>query len=209
MPPEQPPSRPAAPDRSAPPRGAFETPTIAPGAQDGGKGGSEGSSGGGWLSNLLTRASREGDDTAHNGDRDTAKPVRPALPKERLLPDDPGLQLGIEPVDALSIVDIARWIDHEAAADLWERYNRGERNLSLSSRRLYTPQGRKAFEDMRRRYKSDHEFRDAVDRYIGEFDRFLGEVGHESGGLAMARNYIISEAGQVYTMLAHAAGRFE
>jgi hypothetical protein len=154
----------------------------------------------------LTRASREGDDTAHPGDRDTAKAARPALPKERSLPDDPGLQFRIEPVDTLS-ADIARWIDHEAAADLWERYNRGERNVS--SRRLYTPQGRKAFEDMRRRYKSDLEFRDAVDRYISEFDRFLGEVEHESAGPATVRSYIISEAGQVYTMLAHAAGRFE
>jgi hypothetical protein len=206
MPPEPLLSRPAAPDRSVSPRGMFEAPAVAPAGQDGSKGGDEGSSGGGWLSNLLTRASRDGDDPSHNGDRGASKPGRPVPPKERVPPDDHDLRLGVESVDALS-ADIARLINHEAAADLWERYNRGERNVS--PRRLYTAQGRKAFDDMRRRYKSDHEFRQAVDRYIGEFDRFLGEVGHESGGPALVRNYIISEAGQIYTMLAHAAGRFE
>ena len=50
---------------------------------------------------------------------------------------------------------------------------------------------------------------EAADRYIGEFDRLLGEVGHGDSGQVIARNYITSEAGKVYTMLAHAAGRLE
>ena len=36
-------------------------------------------------------------------------------------------------------VDIARMIDHDAAAELWERYKRGERNVF--TRRLYTLAG--------------------------------------------------------------------
>lgn len=197
--------RAAAPDWSAPaPRGAFEAPPVAPAGQDAGKANYQGS-GGGWLSGLLTRASREGEDPGHNGDRGALKP--PAASKERAPPaDDRNLRLGIDSVDSLS-VDIARMIDDEVAADLWERRNRGERNVSW--RRLYTPQGRKAFEEMRKRYKSDREFRDAADRYINEFDRLLGEVGHGNGGPVVARNYITSEAGRVYTMLAHAAGRLE
>jgi hypothetical protein len=111
---------------------------------------------------------------------------------------------GIDSVDSLS-VDIDRMIDPEAAADLWERRNRGDRS-SVNVRRLYTPQGRKAFDEMRKRYKIDREFRQAVDRYIGHFDQLLGDVGHED---SVARNYITSEAGKVYTMLAHAAGRFD
>jgi hypothetical protein len=159
------------------------------------------------LSNLLTRASREGEEAQHNGERGALKPGHSAATKERVSPaDDRNLRLGNDSVDSLS-VDIARMIDHEVAADLWERHNRGERNVSW--RRLYTPQGRKAFEEMRKRYKSDREFRDAADRYINEFDRLLGEVGHENGGQVRARNYITSEAGRVYTMLAHAAGRLE
>jgi hypothetical protein len=98
-------------------------------------------------------------------------------------------------------------IDHEAAADLWERYNRGERNVF--TRRLYTMQGRKAFDEVRKRYKSDREFRQIVDRYIGEFERLLSEAGRDDRDQMMARTYLTSDTGKVYTMLAHAAGRFE
>jgi hypothetical protein len=79
----------------------------------------------------------------------------------------------------------------------------------VSSRRLYTPQGRKAFEEMRKRYKSDREFRQTVDRYIGQFDRILGDIGRGDGGPMRVRNHITSEAGKIFTLLAHAAGRFE
>lgn len=201
-----PPSRPGASDWSASPRGLLEAPPVAPAGQDASRANDPGN-GGGWLSNLLTRASREGEEPPPSDDRGAAKPGRPAATKERVqAANDRNLRLGVDSVDSLS-VDIARMIDDEVAADLWERRIRGERNVSW--RRLYTPQGRKAFEEMRKRYKSDREFREAADRYIGEFDRLLGEVGHEDGDQIRARSYITSEAGKVYTMLAHAAGRLE
>jgi hypothetical protein len=77
------------------------------------------------------------------------------------------------------------------------------------TRRLYTMQGRKAFDEVRKRYKSDREFRQIVDRYIGEFERLLSEVGRDDREEVVARTYLISDTGKVYTMLAHAAGRFE
>jgi hypothetical protein len=200
----------AAPDWSVSPRGSFDASLVAPPGQDAPKTDDEGGGGGGggWLSNLLTRASRDADAPLHNDDRGGVKPPRPAAAKDQrtMADDDRGLRMGIDSVDSFG-VDIGRMIDHEAAADLWERYNRGERNVF--SRRLYTMQGRKAFDEMHRRYKVDREFRQAVDRYVGEFDRLLGEVGHEEGGKVRVRNFIISEAGKVYTILAHAAGRFE
>src|SRR5665647_2181020 len=52
-----------------------------------------------------------------------------------------------EALDSLS-VDIARMIDHDAAADLWDRYKRGERNVF--TRRLYTLQGQQAFDEIRK-----------------------------------------------------------
>jgi hypothetical protein len=206
---EPPPTPAAGPDWNAPPappRALYDAP---PPGQDGGRTDEGGNGGGnGWLSNLLTRASREADEPAHGDDRGVFKPSRPTAAKDqRPLPEeDRSPPVGIDSPDALA-ADIGRLIDHEAAADMWERYNRGERNIF--TRRLYTMQGRKAFDEMRKRYKSDREFRQAVDRYVGEFDRLLGEVGHEDGGLALARNYITSEAGKVYTMLAHATGRFD
>ncbi|HWP26126.1 MAG TPA: hypothetical protein VNL39_07260 [Xanthobacteraceae bacterium] len=137
----------------------------------------------GWLSDLLQRASR---------------PTEPP-------PEERPARHTLESLDSLS-VDIARMIDHEAATELWDRYKRGERNVF--TRRLYTLQGQKAFDDIRRKYQSDREFRQTVDRYIAEFERLLEEISRDDHGQVVARTYLTSETGKVYTMLAHAAGRF-
>jgi hypothetical protein len=104
-------------------------------------------------------------------------------------------------------VDVARMIDHEAAAELWERYKRGERGAF--TRRLYTAQGQKAFDEIRRKYRADPEFRQTVEQYIHEFERLLDEVSRGDRGPVVVRNYLTSDTGKVYTMLAHAAGRFD
>jgi hypothetical protein len=98
-------------------------------------------------------------------------------------------------------------IDHDAAADLWDRYHRGERNVF--TRKLYTMQGQRAFDEIRSKYRSERDFMQTVDRYIVEFERLLEEVSRDDRGQVVARTYLTSETGKVYTMLAHAAGRFE
>ncbi|GIK79255.1 MAG: hypothetical protein BroJett024_03600 [Alphaproteobacteria bacterium] len=149
-------------------------------------------SGSNWLSDLLHRASRDenADAARSESGRGEERPARHM----------------IESLDALS-VDIARMIDHDAAAELWDRYNRGERNIF--TRRLYTLQGQQAFDEIRKRYRSDREFKQTVDRYIAEFERLLEDVSRDDRGQVVVRTYLTSETGKVYTMLAHAAGRFE
>ena len=112
----------------------------------------------------------------------------------------------MDSLDSLS-VDIARMVDHDAVADVWERYKRGERNVF--TRKLYTMQGQRAFAEIRRKYRADREFMQTVDRYIDEFERLLDEVSRDDRGQVVARTYLTSETGKVYTMLAHAAGRFD
>jgi hypothetical protein len=158
-----------------PPRRA-ESPSLTP-APGQGNGNS-----GGWLSELLHRASKPDEVTGE-------RPARHTL----------------ESLDSLS-VDIARMIDHDAAAELWDRYKRGERNVF--TKRLYTMQGQKTFDEIRKKYRGDREFKVTVDRYIGEFERLLEEVARGDRGQVVARTYLTSETGKVYTMLAHAAGRF-
>ncbi len=97
-------------------------------------------------------------------------------------------------------------IDHDMAAELWERYKRGERNVF--TRGLYTLQVQKAFDEIRKKYRAEREFKQTVDRYIGEFERLLEEVSRGDRGQVVARTYLTSETGKVYTMLAQAAGRF-
>jgi Apolipoprotein A1/A4/E domain len=153
----------------------------------------------GWLTDLLSRASREDGEPERDSPRETARePLRG--PEERTP------RHSIESLDSLS-VDIARMIDHDAAADLWDRYKRGERNVF--TRRLYTLQGQQAFDEIRKKYRADREFKQTVDRYIGEFERLLEEVSRGDRGQVVARTYLTSETGKVYTMLAHAAGRFD
>ena len=98
-------------------------------------------------------------------------------------------------------------VDHTAATDVWQRYNNGERNVF--SRRLYTAQGQQTFEEIRRRYRSDTDFRETVNRYVYEFERLLAEVGRDDHDGSLLRTYLTSETGKVYTMLSHAAGRFD
>jgi hypothetical protein len=72
----------------------------------GGKDDSNGRGNGGWLSDLLTRASREDN-------------PQPAMPREAPPRDERPVQRDtVDSIDSLS-VDIARMIDHDAAAELW------------------------------------------------------------------------------------------
>jgi ABC-type transporter Mla subunit MlaD len=157
----------------------------------------------GWLTDLLSRASREDGEQARDLPRDLPRETarEPLRGNEERPP-----RHSIESLDSLS-VDITRMIDHDAAGDLWDRYKRGERNVF--TRRLYTLQGQQAFDDIRKKYRGDREFKLAVDRYVGEFERLLDEVSHDDRGQLVARTYLTSETGKVYTMLAHAAGRFD
>jgi hypothetical protein len=150
----------------------------------------------GWLSDLLTRASR-----------DESPSIAPVASREPPREEQrPPQRDSVDSIDTLS-VDIARMIDHDAAAELWERYKRGERGAF--TRRLYTPQGQKAFDEIRNKYRTDPEFRQTVEHYIHEFERLLDDVSRGDRGPTVARNYLTSDTGKVYTMLAHAAGRFD
>jgi hypothetical protein len=142
-----------------------------------------------WLSDLLTRATSRDNDTASR--ETTGRELPPAA---------------AEALDSIA-VDITRMIDHQAAVELWDRYKRGERNIF--TRKLYTMQGQRAFENIRRRYRSDPKFMQTVDQYIAEFERLLDEVSRDDREQMVARTYLTSETGKVYTMLAKAAGRFD
>jgi hypothetical protein len=204
-------ARPVRADIGAPPQASARDITGAPTRRSGPpnlspvQGGKDESNGrnGGWLSDLLSRASRD------DGLPIAPPAAAPAPTAAREAPraeERPQQREVTDPIDTLS-VDIARMIDHDAAADLWERYKRGERGVF--SRRLYTVQGQKAFDEIRNRYRTDPEFRQTVERYIHEFERLLDDVSRGDRGPGVARSYLTSDTGKVYTMLAHAAGRFD
>ena len=136
----------------------------------------------GWLSDLL-----------HRTDAGAGQPPRGRTP-----------QTPANPLESLSL-DIGRLMDRNLAAEMWDRYQRGE--SKAFTKRLYTPAGQKAFDEVARKYRADRGFKQTVDRYIAEFERLLDEVAREDRGPQALRGHLTSETGLVYTLLAHAAGR--
>jgi hypothetical protein len=153
--------------------------------------------GGGWISDLLRGASRE--------EAPRPQASRPAEPVQRTNGDNRNPRHMVESLNSLS-VDIARAIDHDASVDLWRRYQRGERDVF--TRRLYTLKGQQTFDDIKRKYDREPEFRTAVDRYISDFEKLLADVARTDRDRTVTQSYLTSDTGKVYTMLAHAAGRF-
>jgi hypothetical protein len=165
------------PDLGVPTSRRTEAPPVSPASSDPGRGDS-------WLSDLLSRADTGGGGTP---------------PRSR-----PSPQQGGNPLESLSL-DIGRLMDRNLAAEMWDRYQRGE--TKAFTKRLYTPNGQKAFDEVARKYRADRNFKQTVDRYIAEFERLLDEVAREDRGPQALRNHLTSETGLVYTLLAHAAGR--
>jgi hypothetical protein len=144
---------------------------------------------GGWVQGLLAGASRD----------EAAQPAPVAASPAQRSP----LHV-VESLNSLS-VDIARAIDHDASIELWNRYRRGERDVF--TRRLYTLKGQQTFDEIRRKYQTEAEFRAAVDRYCDDFEKLLKDVSRNDRDNMITQTYLTSDTGKVYTMLAHASGR--
>jgi hypothetical protein len=165
------------PDLGMPAGRRSDAPPVSPASSDQGRDG--------WLSELLSRT-----DAGANRDAPRGRPTQ---------------QGGSgNPLESLSL-DIGRLMDRNLAAEMWDRYQRGE--SKAFTKRLYTPAGQKAFDEVARKYRADRNFKQTVDRYITEFERLLDEVARDERGPAVLRGHLTSETGLVYTLLAHAAGR--
>ena len=132
----------------------------------------------GWLSSLLAAASRDEPEAA--------------TPR------------GEETLEALT-QEISGLIDNAAAMEMWDRWRRGD--TAAASRRLYTEAGQQAFDEIRRRYRADPQFRDTTTRYTQEFERLLAKISQSDRDGSQWRAYLLSNTGKVYTILAHASGR--
>ncbi len=105
----------------------------------------------------------------------------------------------------LRLDEIARAIDHRTAGEVWQRFRAGERGVL--GRHIYSLDGQTTFDEISRRYDREGDFRMTVDRYIGDFERLLGEAEQSDPDGRMLQNYLTSESGRVYLLLAHASGR--
>jgi hypothetical protein len=139
----------------------------------------------GWLSDLLARASRE--------EETTFAPAAPTKP--------------VQSADFLTTLsdNVGALVMHDELVDAWDAYLRGEE--VPFSRPLYSHRGVDAFEDVRRRYEREVQFRSMIDAYIAKFEELLREVAPRDRDAAISRSILASDEGKVYTLLAHASGR--
>ncbi|WP_375671197.1 hypothetical protein [Bartonella sp. SD1336NMGDW] len=147
-----------------------------------------------WVSNLLERASRE--ETFYD-----APPSDNVLTSVQTKPSPANSSLN-------SLASgIVQAINHNAIVELWDHYQRGQKNIVTE--RLYTLNGQKIFEMIKRKYMSDFEFKRSVNQYVTDFEKLLRDISRSSGSSSSVRKYLISDTGKVYTMLAHASGRIQ
>jgi len=146
----------------------------------------------GWVSDLLARASKE----------EAPRPAAAALNGHR---EGQNGHAG-SALNSMS-ADIVQAVDRDGIARLWQHYRRGRQNISPDS--LYTPEGYRVFEDIKQKYAFDGEFRRAVGQYITDFEHLLGDVTRNGGNNNTVRDYLTSDTGKVYTMLAHVSGRIQ
>jgi hypothetical protein len=101
-------------------------------------------------------------------------------------------------------VDIVRALNDGSYGELYDRYSRGERDIFV--RRLYARRDNGVMDDVRNRYRSDRDLRDAVDRYVNEFERLLSEIAAQDQNGTLRQMYLTSEPSKVFAMLAEATG---
>jgi hypothetical protein len=139
-----------------------------------------GEEGGGWLRDVLRNASAP-----------AAAPAAPA----------PAPQPGLT-----SLTDeIARAMEHAALGEAWRRYQAGEQ--AVFSRRIYTLSGQGTYDDVRKRIQRDADFATTAATYMSEFEHLLQQAAAAPNPAQAALDYLLSDRGKVYTMLAHASGR--
>jgi DNA anti-recombination protein RmuC len=100
---------------------------------------------------------------------------------------------------------IAGALDPVTASAIWSRLRTGQRGIMV--RTMYTPEGRAAFDEIAQRYKTDPEFHRTVDRFLGDFEWLLRDIGQRDPSGRAMNEQMISDAGRVYLFLAHASGR--
>ena len=138
-------------------------------------------SGSGWLTDVLTRASKE-------EQADQAPAIQPAH----------------EWLASIS-QDINQITYPEVLKAYWERVLAGDRSLSVLP--SFTTPGLGKIEEARSRYNGDREFRQIVDDYITRFDDHLRNVPAGPQSYSMIRSIIASDQGKVYTLLSALVGR--
>ncbi|GAA0279608.1 hypothetical protein GCM10009127_20920 [Alteraurantiacibacter aestuarii] len=102
-------------------------------------------------------------------------------------------------------IDISKAFDNEVTDTSWASYLRGDRGIfTRRAVRLLDNHDARAVSDI---YQDDAEFREAVNRYIHDFEAMLRNVLSTRDGNALAVTLLSSDMGKLYVALAQAIER--
>jgi hypothetical protein len=182
-----------------PPRGGVmpDAPQDRRGAGNAGGGGAQWS-----LGDLLARAS-EPDSFGGQEEHSYGMPAMEHM-RQPEAPPAPPAKPEASPM-IFDMKDIANAVDEHVAAEVWMRYNKGERHVV--SRNIYNRSGQATYDQVKRRYEGDTTFRHIVDRYLADFERMLKDAGKADPKGRTLQTHLTSETGRIYLVLAHASGR--
>lgn len=149
------------------------------------------------LGDLLKRASFDDDSAADAalGDPDAKRPAAHAegpSPGPGSLPDV-GLMVSA--------------IDTSTAQEIWGRLRNGQRGILVPS--LYPPPARAAFDELRRRFASEPALRDAIGRFLADFERTVRAAEEKDASGQLVHSHLVSDMGRAYLFLAHVSGRLD
>lgn len=113
-------------------------------------------------------------------------------------------ELLIEALNSSSI-DIAKGLSTEVTEAAWKAHLAGDRGVF--SRKAVQLLSRGEGKDVARRYGEDGEFRDAVRRYIHDFESMMRRVGTDRDAGALSMTLLSSDVGKLYVALAQATDR--
>jgi predicted nucleic acid-binding Zn-ribbon protein len=113
-------------------------------------------------------------------------------------------ELLIEALNSASI-DIAKGLSAEVTETAWKAYMAGDRGVF--GRKAVQLLSRGDNREVARRYSEDGEFRDAVRRYIHDFEAMMRRVGADREAGALSMTLLSSDIGKLYVALAQATNR--
>jgi hypothetical protein len=112
---------------------------------------------------------------------------------------------GTERPPVVDMEVMARGLDPNTAAAIWSRFRAGQRGIMVRS--IYSVDGRAAFDDVSERYKTNMDVRRTVDRFLANFESMIRDLEQKFPSGRTVHEHLISDAGRVYLLLAHASGR--
>ena len=101
--------------------------------------------------------------------------------------------------------EVVEAIDDGLPRDLEKRFSAGEADIYV--KRLHESRGRKTIAAIKQRYGSDRLMRSRINAYVRLFEKLLDTLNDVPNGADTIDAVLASQTGEVYVMLAEAAGR--